>query len=168
MEPPKKLIEDHNYVITIDPTVLVAAFRPKKLVVDANIVFSALSTRTFTFELIRLLHAKGVRLYSPQYIHEELADKTPKLLEYSGLSRDELGLLLKVVFSQIDTMPKEEYTACMTEAEKLIKDHLEDVPYLALALKLDCPVWSNERRLAKLKEVKTIPTHKLKRMFGVE
>jgi hypothetical protein len=30
---------------------------PKKLVVDANIVFSAISTRTFTFELIRVPQA---------------------------------------------------------------------------------------------------------------
>ncbi|MFZ2454902.1 MAG: PIN domain-containing protein [Candidatus Altiarchaeia archaeon] len=141
---------------------------PKKLVVDANIVFSAISTRTFTFELIRLLHEKGVRLYSPQYIHEELVDKTPRLLEYSKLTGDELGLLLKVLFRQIDTVPKDEYSKHMPEAERQIKDHLEDVPYLALAIKLDCPIWSNEQRLGKLKDIKAIPTHKLKKLFEVE
>jgi len=54
----------------------------------------------------------------------------------------------------------------MPEAEKLIPNHLEDVPYLALALSLKIPLWSNESRLRKQHKVAVIPTHELKKRFG--
>ena len=49
-----------------------------------------------------------------------------------------------------------EYNASMKKAGQLI-GHKEDVPFVALALYLNCPIWSgNERHFKHLKDSKEI------------
>ncbi len=141
---------------------------PETLVIDANIVFGALSSRGFTFELIRFLSIHGLGLYSPQYIHEELEEKTERLLKYSGLSGEDLNLVIRVLFKHIRVVPKSQYGRFLPEAELLIVEHPEDIPYLALSIALNCPLWSNERRLREQSKVKILPTHELKKLFGID
>jgi predicted nucleic acid-binding protein len=42
-----------------------------------------------------------------------------------------------------------------------MRPHLKDVEYFALALKLDCPIWSNEKAFKKQSRVKVISTKEL-------
>ena len=44
---------------------------------------------------------------------------------------------------------------------KVLAPHLKDVEYFALALKLDCPLWSNEKAFKKQSRVKVFSTSKL-------
>ena len=138
----------------------------EEYVIDANIVFGALCARGFSFELIKTLTDKGVRLYSPQYLNEELSEKTNRLVEYSGLDAEEVNLLIRVLLKRITIVPKKEYELFIAEAEKLVPNHLEDVPYLALALSMKITLWSNETRLRKQHIVSVLPTHELKKRFG--
>ena len=134
----------------------------ESIVVDANIVFAALTKRGFTFEFIKLLSRLGVKLYSPQYILEEFDDNMEELVEASKLSREELKFLIKILFEQIKVIPESEYKASLHEAQMLFPEHLEDAPYLALSIAFDCPLWSNEKLLREQSRVKVLPTHELK------
>ena len=49
----------------------------------------------------------------------------------------------------------------MGEAEK-ISPGLKDTQYLALALKLNCAIWSNDKKLKKQDKVKIFSTEDLK------
>jgi len=69
----------------------------EEYVIDKNIVFGALCARGFSFELIKFLQDKGIKLYSPQYLHEELNEKTDRLIGYSGLNAEEVKLLIRVL-----------------------------------------------------------------------
>lgn len=135
-----------------------------KLVVDANIIFAALTKRSFTFDFIRLLHKLGFELYSPQYILEEIDEKMDRLLRFSKLEREELEFLIKLLFKKIIIVPESEYDAYLPEAKKLLTEHSEDYPYLALSIALDCPLWSNEELLKKQSRVEVLATHELKFM----
>ncbi|HIH22695.1 TPA: hypothetical protein HA238_03135 [Candidatus Micrarchaeota archaeon] len=58
-------------------------------------------------------------------------------------------------------IPKDEYQEMMAFAEKITPDP-KDVPYIALALKLKIPIWSNDRDLKeKQDEVKVYNTKDL-------
>ncbi|HDD71481.1 MAG TPA: hypothetical protein ENF99_00655 [Candidatus Aenigmarchaeota archaeon] len=60
---------------------------------------------------------------------------------------------------------RKEYEEFIPKAEELLKEHKKDVPYVALALRFGCGIWSNEKRLAKLEEVKVFSTHELRKLF---
>jgi len=40
-----------------------------------------------------------------------------------------------------------------SEANKLLGEHKKDTANVALALKLNCPLWSKEKRLKKIKKI---------------
>ncbi len=138
-----------------------------ELVVDAAVVFAALIKRGFTLELIRLLHKSGWKLYSPEYVLEEIEKREARLLRFSGLSKPEFDFVLGLLFRNIKTMPLSEYSGFLPEASRLLPEHQKDAPYFALALSLNCPVWSNEVRFTKQSRVKILPTHMLKMFFGL-
>ena len=72
--------------------------------------------------------------------------------------------LLEVLKRRIVLVPLEELTEYVEEAEKITPDP-DDMAYIALALKLNCPIWSNDKELKeKQTVVKIYPTHKLIRL----
>lgn len=139
--------------------------KPAKLVVDANVVFAALVKGGFTFEFIRLLPKLGFKLYSPAYALEEIGGEMGRLSKFSKLSRMELEFLMGFLFKRIEIVPESRYERYLPEAKKLLPRHPKDFPYLALAIALDCPLWSNEGKLRKQSKVKVLPTHKLKSLI---
>src|SRR3989344_5942325 len=57
-------------------------------------------------------------------------------------------------------VPKEEIELSMIEAEKISPDK-KDVLYFALALKLKCGIWSNDKKLKTQNKVKVYSTEDL-------
>lgn len=135
------------------------------LVLDANIVFAALIKKSFTFELIKLLFRKGTTLYLPEYVCEEIKKREDKILRYSKLNSPELKFLIKILFKRFEVVPKSEYEEFISKA-KQISPHPKDIPYFALALKLNCPVWSNEKAFKQQSEVKVHDTKEIEELFG--
>ena len=66
-----------------------------------------------------------------------------------------------VLFSALSVVPKEKYSDFIGEAEKFSPDE-KDVMYLALALKLKCAVWSNDKKLKQQDRVKVYSTEDLR------
>ena len=60
----------------------------------------------------------------------------------------------------IESHAQEDYQSRYSEALGLAP-HPEDAPYLALALKLEIPVWSNDSGMKRQKSVKVFATHDL-------
>jgi len=137
----------------------------EKFVIDANVVISALIKKGFAFDLIVSLSKAGIKLISPDFLWEEVERKKGKILKYSKLEEKELDFLIRFLSKRIEVVPKEKYEEFIPKAEELLKEHKKDVPYVALALKLGCGIWSNEKRLAELNEVEVFPTNELKKLF---
>jgi len=121
------------------------------LIIDANIFMSALiSTSGKTFELI---FNDKIRLFAPELLMEEIERYRDEILQKSGLSKEELSLFISIISSRIEFIPLEEFSRFENEAAKISPDP-DDTEYFALALRLGCPIWTNDRRLKGQTHVK--------------
>ena len=68
--------------------------------------------------------------------------------------------LMHMLREIIHVIPKEEYQAYVREAQSISPDE-KDILYLALAIKLQCPVWSNDKKLKEQHRVIVYSTPEL-------
>ena len=61
----------------------------------------------------------------------------------------------------VGTVPDEEFKDFAGKAKQLLGEHLKDIPYFALALYLNCGIWSNEKRFKKQVRIKAVSTSDL-------
>lgn len=127
-------------------------------VIDANIVFSALVGGGRSFQVFE---SNKVFAYyefiAPEYLLTEMDDKWGRLLSYTHLSKEELSDAYSFIKSQIRIISSSEFIKEMPEAKKLNPD---DAPYLALAIKLSCPIISGDKKLGEQNRVEIIPPTK--------
>ena len=57
-------------------------------------------------------------------------------------------------------MPVSEYKEFKDKADSISPDP-NDTQYFALALKLNCPIWSNDKKLKEQSEIKVLNTSEL-------
>jgi len=133
-----------------------------KIVVDANIIFSALiSGKEFYITIL-----ENIEAYAPDFLLIEIEKYEKRILEKTK-SSEKMKKVLYLFFENINIIPKigiskkswiESYNICKDIDEK-------DTPYLALALEIDGYLWSNDLKLiSKLKEkgfLKCITTQEL-------
>jgi len=132
------------------------------LVVDANVLFSALIKDSFAYNLI---FSDSFHLFTPEYIFTELEKHKEELLKKSERTDEEFFRLVETLKRRIVIVPLEELVPYVEEAEKLTPDP-DDMAYFALALKLNCPIWSNDKKLKKQDKIKVYHTHELSKISG--
>ena len=111
------------------------------LVIDSNILFAALLKDSGTSDIL-FKH----KLYAPEFIFEEFKKYKEYLKEKTHRSEEEFNELFDIFERTLIFIPKEEIDAFIEKAEKISPDP-KDVPYFALALKLRCSLWSNDKAL---------------------
>ena len=135
-----------------------------ELVIDANILMSALIASEG--RTIDLIFNEKLRLFAPDYLIGEISAHEQEILEKSKLSRAEFDVLLSIVSSRIDFVPKSEFTSHLRNAEAVTPDE-DDAEYFALALKLGCAIWSNDKKLKTQATVKIFSTAEVMNMISV-
>jgi len=129
------------------------------LIVDANVLFSALMKNSLTAELI---FKEDFLLSTPEFIITEFFKYEDLILKKTHRTKEEFIQIMHMLKDIIMVVPKEEYSKFIEEAEKFSPDK-KDVLYLALALKLKCAVWSNDKKLKNQDKVKIYSTDDLKK-----
>ncbi len=117
-----------------------------ELVVDANIIISTLVS--FSGKTSEMLFSDKLILYAPEYLLDEIGKHKKEISEKSGLSSKEINLLLSLIALNIKLVPFSEFKDFIKKASEICPDP-NDVEYFALALKLNCSLWSNDSRLKK-------------------
>lgn len=113
-----------------------------KLVVDANVVISALVADSKTRELIVTLEPD---LLTPEIVHEELETYESLIVEKSGMSPDRVRQFTDLLFQYVETVPVDEFSSAIDEAEAAIGDtDPDDILYVACALACDAGIWSDD------------------------
>jgi predicted nucleic acid-binding protein len=131
------------------------------LVVDANIIFSALIRGGKTLDIFLLnKRAKKFEFVAPEYLLVEVEKHVDEIAEKSKLSIDELEKLFGFLEKEIEFIPFEEFRDLREKAEQVSPD-LDDVQYFALALKLNSAMWSNDKALKQQAVVKVFSTEEL-------
>jgi len=133
-----------------------------ELIIDANVLVSALvKIYGKTYDLI---FNDRIRLFSTEFLLDEFEEHKGEILVKSGLSEFEFELFLSLISSRIEFIPYSEFQKFISGAEKITPDP-DDTEYLALALKLNCAIWSNDKRLKKQDKVKIYSTESLLNIF---
>lgn len=127
------------------------------LIVDANVLFAALIKDSYSY---RLLFSDKFRLFVPEHIFTEFEKHREEVLKKTERTDEEFFHLLEILKRRITLVSFEELTKYVEEAEKLTPDS-DDMAYFALALKLKCAIWSNDKKLKNQTKVKIYHTHEL-------
>ena len=132
-----------------------------RLVVDANILFSALVAGKLT----DLFLSPKIELVAPELLFEELKKHSEELQQKSKLSEEDFQIVLKILERRVTVIPLKEFDHLFDKAEELLGEHVKDAPYVALALQLRCPFWTYEKRLLKTKEIESLTTEEVARII---
>ena len=132
------------------------------LVIDANVLFSALIKDSFAYNL---LFSGSFHLFTPEYIFTELENHKEEILNKTERTDEEFFRLLETLKRRVIIVPLEELIPYVKEAERLTPDP-DDMAYLALALKLNCAIWTNDKKLKEQDQIKVYNTHELSKISG--
>ncbi len=127
------------------------------LVIDANVLFSALIKDSFSYAL---LFNEKFHLFTPEYIFTELEKHKEEIFKKTERTEEEFFRLIETIKRRIVIVPLEELVPYVEEAEKLTPDH-DDMAYFALALRLNCAIWSNDKKLKDQNKIKIYHTYEL-------
>ncbi|MBS3107261.1 PIN domain-containing protein [Candidatus Woesearchaeota archaeon] len=127
------------------------------LVIDVNVLFSALIKRGKTEEL---LFKEAFHLFAPEFLFDEFEAYRERILEKTERPSLEFDALVQILKKRIKTLPRTE-TEPFLPAAKHISPDPKDVEYFAAALRLRCGIWSQDRALEKQDVVPVYSTEKL-------
>lgn len=121
----------------------------KALVLDANILVRALLGR----RVLSILQANAGRVYflTPEIAFADVRAHLPKILTKRGLQSSNVSRLLdEEVLGRLPVLvasvPQEVYADLETEARRRLSGRdEEDWPFLALAIRVACPIWTEDQ-----------------------
>ena len=122
-----------------------------EVVVDINVVLSASLTKGDSFNVFALNDLfNKFDFIAPEFLLTELKKHEEEFLKRSKLSKQDFRETLDFIIEQISFIPKSEFSDLIPKAKESMSEHLKDVQYVALALKVDCPIFSGDKLLKKL------------------
>src|SRR3989344_1732501 len=125
-----------------------------ELIVDVNALFAALIKVSVTSDLIV---DNSLNLNSVEFIFSEFEKYEDLIKEKTERTDEEFDRFMEIIERRIKLIPYEEFELFMEEAEKICPDP-KDVQYFALALKLKCGLWSDDKKLKNQDKVKIYST----------
>jgi predicted nucleic acid-binding protein len=132
-----------------------------KLVVDTNVIFSAVIAGGTTRELL-LGDSHHLDLAVPEFFFRELDGKVSVLAEKADLDEQAVHVLVDLLCEPIRIVPRAAFETELESARDAIAaDDPDDVPFVALALHLDAAIWSDDSDVAGIDVVPTWRTHEL-------
>lgn len=136
------------------------------LVVDPNVVISALIKKGSVSEVFSLNFIfEKFKFIAPNFLIQEVGKHTIKIMNKTHLSKEMIDETLGIVTEQITFIAEEEFSHKNEEAQKILKEHEKDVPYLALALAFGCKIFSGDKVLKSIIQDKVLTPKELLEKF---
>ena len=122
-----------------------------KVVVDANIVFSAILSAQGSIGELLLGGGEFFTFIVPNYLAEEIERHLPKLTKLTGLQADEVRELQKLVTRNINFLDESLVSESNWQEANNLASGLDekDTPHLAFALEFDAIFWTGDKALVK-------------------
>ena len=128
-----------------------------KIIVDANILFALLIKESKTHEII---FSKHLEIFTTDFILEEIENHKDEILEKTKRSTVEYHSIFNDLKNIINIISIRDTMEYVEEAQKISPDP-KDVHYFALAMKLNIPLWSNDKQLKEQDSVKVYSTDEI-------
>jgi predicted nucleic acid-binding protein len=121
-----------------------------KIIVDTNIVFSALLNTNSRIGRLLLDTRDKMEFYSCKYLQKEIYRHIDKIRQYTKLNNDDLFELISLLESRIFFMDEELLpTSIIAEARTWVSDiDYDDFAFVAIAAHLDARLWKGDKKLA--------------------
>lgn len=136
-----------------------------KFVVDTNILFTFFWKNSFTKGL---LVDQDLEFFAPEFALEEINKHLNEILKKTGISLEKFKELRRDLAIFVEFIPLEEYKEFLSEALSLIPKYPSDIDFLAMGLKLELPIWSNDSHLKQQSKVKVYSTSELIKELGLK
>jgi len=137
-----------------------------KLVVDSNILVLFFRDNPIQ-NIISNSKSFNLQLYAPEYALEELAKNKADIIKYSGEAEKEFKIHLNKLKELITFVNRDKFKAFEKKARELAP-HDKDIPFFALGLKLNAPIWSNELAFTKQSVISIFRTQELIELIEFE
>ncbi len=136
-----------------------------KLVLDTNILISALIRDSITREI--LIHPE-MEYILPEFALEEIGNHKEEILQKSGLSKSDFGLLLEYLKDNIVLIPDKEIIHKELAKQIMKNIDLKDSIFIALALSIkNDGIWSRDTDFEKQARIKVWKTKDLIDYLGI-
>lgn len=124
-----------------------------RLILNTNILISALLKDS---TVRRLLLNPSFEFYIPEYSIEEVERHMDLIAERSGLSKEDVHLLLYLLLTNIEVVPARQLVEKYAEAARILGGvDPGDIPFLALALAIpNDGIWTEDAHLQRQDKVK--------------
>ena len=133
------------------------------LVVDGNELFSAIIAKGKT---LNLFFDRRLGRVSPKFILKEFREHKSEIMKKSGLNEKDIFSFLILLTPKIEFFKTEDFNEFLKEAEEISPDP-DDAEYFALALKLNCAIWSEDKEFKRQSRVKIYSTSDLLKELGL-
>lgn len=120
------------------------------LVVDSNIVFSALLNPSSVIGEILIDVSNRFQFCAPEMMKDELAKYEEKIKRYSKLSSSEITMLKDLIYDSINFISEDLISQANWKKAFELTKHIDekDTPFVALALELHTKLWSGDKKLS--------------------
>lgn len=115
-----------------------------RLVIDANILFSALLRDSGTRKIIV---DRSLDFFAPRFLLEELLKYAPELRKKSRLDQTRFTEITTRLVARVSFVSNEELEPFLPAAAHLVND-TKDIAYAACALAANADVWSQDRHFS--------------------
>lgn len=120
-----------------------------KIVVDTNIVFSAILNTNSRIAQILIYQNPTIQFYSCDYLQTEILHHTDKLLKITGLSAFQLSELESLITHHITFINHHLLPQSLIEQTQIQLQNIDpfDMPFVALAKHLNAKLWTGDKKL---------------------
>ena len=125
-----------------------------RLVVDSNILFTYFWKESMARKAFQRV---GIAYYSPEFSLGELHKYRKDIMVKAGLVEGEFIHEVGELANAVIFVGREDYKEYMEKAARISPDNA-DCDFIALALKLKCPLWTRDQKLRKQHSVKITDT----------
>lgn len=122
-----------------------------KIIVDANIVFSAILNSNGKIGELLINSSNQFVFISPEFLKLEISNHYDKLTKISQMTKSQVMQVENILYSNFIFVPDTIVSKNNWDfAEKLVFDiDPKDVQYIALAKHFDCKLWSGDKTLIR-------------------
>jgi predicted nucleic acid-binding protein len=122
-----------------------------KILVDANIVFSAIINSNGKIGDLLINSKKHFDFIAPEFLRFEIKSKYQRLQNISGLSIERIAEAEYQVCKNITFISEEQIADKYWEEAKSLVAGIDenDMPYIAYSKQFKCKIWSGDKKLSK-------------------
>lgn len=120
-----------------------------KIVVDTNIVFSAILNTKSKIAEILFNSDEYFTFYSPVYMKEEIFSYFDKLQQCSKLSNEEILQVISAIFDKLTLIDEALIKPSSWETAYNLCSEIDedDTPFIALSIEIDAILWTGDKKL---------------------